>query len=90
MSIKYGALLDRNSAARTACMTTATGSDVADIEYDHGRTASVEADAGGRGLDRDRALAGLTRRVMVGWALLWSAIIAFLFLFGETLAIIVV
>ncbi len=71
-------------------MTTATGSDVTDIEYDRGRTATVEADAVEEGLDRDRALAGLTGRVMVGWAILWSAIIAFLFLFGETLATIVV
>ena len=71
-------------------MTTATGSDVADIEYDHGRTASVDADAGDAGLDRDRALAGLTGRVMIGWALLWSVIVAFLFMFGETLATIVV
>ena len=75
-------------------MTTATGSDVTDIEYDRGRTATVEADVEDQVLDRDRerdrAVAGLTGRIMVGWALLWSATIAFLFLFGETLATVVV
>lgn len=35
--------------------------------------------------ERDRQWARTTKRVIIGWTVIWSAIIAFLFLFGETL-----